>query len=95
MISGPLHWGDDYHTCVGKHQSPINIEEHDVRFASYPPLGFSGLYVPRTTQITNNGHTGTVFSPNILKIFKFTHNIVKCNFNCQLQNLRRFKKLII
>ncbi|XP_033212392.1 carbonic anhydrase 2-like isoform X2 [Belonocnema kinseyi] len=54
---GPSHWGDDYQTCIGKHQSPINIEEHDVRNASYSSLEFSGLDVPRTSQITNNGHT--------------------------------------
>ncbi|KAG7190875.1 hypothetical protein KM043_006936 [Ampulex compressa] len=54
---GPSHWADEYHTCVGKHQSPINIEEHNVKNISLPPLRFAGLDNPRSSYLTNNGHT--------------------------------------
>ncbi|XP_043289329.1 carbonic anhydrase 2-like [Venturia canescens] len=54
---GPLHWGEEYNTCVGKHQSPINIEEHIVVNVSLPSLKFSGLDVSRSAYLTNNGHT--------------------------------------
>ncbi|XP_012283411.1 carbonic anhydrase 2 isoform X2 [Orussus abietinus] len=54
---GPSHWGQEYDSCVGKHQSPINIEEHHVRNVSLPPLSFYGLDVPRSAFIVNNGHT--------------------------------------
>ncbi|XP_051175813.1 carbonic anhydrase 2 isoform X2 [Leptopilina boulardi] len=56
-INGPSYWGKDFTTCVGKHQSPINIEEHQVRNITLPPLIFSGLHNPRMAEITNNGHT--------------------------------------
>ncbi|XP_046820673.1 carbonic anhydrase 7-like isoform X1 [Vespa crabro] len=54
---GTSHWGIDYHSCVGKHQSPINIEEHNVKNVSLTPLRFEKLNIPRTSFITNNGHT--------------------------------------
>ncbi|KAI4501809.1 hypothetical protein M0802_003144 [Mischocyttarus mexicanus] len=54
---GPSHWADDYQSCFGKHQSPINIEEHNVKNVTLPPLVFQRLDVPHTSFITNNGHT--------------------------------------
>lgn len=54
---GPSHWADEYQSCVGKHQSPINIEEHNVRSINLAPLKFLGLSTPRSSFITNNGHT--------------------------------------
>lgn len=54
---GPSHWGEEYQTCVGKHQSPINIEEHNVKNVSYEPLSFIGLENPRSSHVLNNGHT--------------------------------------
>nr|XP_050869492.1 carbonic anhydrase 7-like [Vespula vulgaris] len=54
---GPSHWPIDYQSCVGKHQSPINIEEHNVKNINLPPLRFEKLDVPRSSFITNNGHT--------------------------------------
>ncbi|XP_023247487.1 carbonic anhydrase 2-like isoform X2 [Copidosoma floridanum] len=57
MSKGPEHWAEDYESCFGKHQSPINIEEHDVRDVYLPALVFSGLELPRTLLMINNGHT--------------------------------------
>ncbi|KAL0106136.1 hypothetical protein PUN28_016105 [Cardiocondyla obscurior] len=54
---GPSHWGKEYHTCVGKHQSPINIEEHNVKNVSLPPLRLIGIDNPCRSYMTNNGHT--------------------------------------
>ncbi|XP_015588446.1 carbonic anhydrase 2 [Cephus cinctus] len=54
---GPSYWGNDYNTCVGKHQSPIDIEEHYVRNTTLLPLEFTGLHVPRAAKLSNNGHT--------------------------------------
>ncbi|XP_033300135.1 carbonic anhydrase 2-like [Bombus bifarius] len=48
---------DDHDTCVGKFQSPIDIEENNVAPASYPDLEFSGLQKPHKALIMNNGHT--------------------------------------
>ncbi|XP_014599168.1 PREDICTED: carbonic anhydrase 2-like isoform X2 [Polistes canadensis] len=63
-IHGPSHWADDYQSCVGKHQSPINIDEHNVQNIIFPPLVFQRLNVPRTSFITNNGHTVMIQTNN-------------------------------
>lgn len=62
LETGPAHWAEDYDTCFGKHQSPINIQEHDVRDTNLPPLLFSGLDLPRKVYLVNNGHTGMFLS---------------------------------
>ncbi|XP_011876072.1 PREDICTED: carbonic anhydrase 2 isoform X2 [Vollenhovia emeryi] len=54
---GPSHWGEEFHTCVGKHQSPINIEEHNVKSVNLPPLKLTGIDNPCQSYVTNNGHT--------------------------------------
>lgn len=54
---GPSHWPEEYQSCIGKHQSPINIEEHNVKSISLTKLNFKGLNIPRSSFITNNGHT--------------------------------------
>ncbi|XP_071561953.1 carbonic anhydrase 1 [Temnothorax nylanderi] len=54
---GPSHWGDEYHTCIGKHQSPINIEEHNVKNVNLPPLRLIGIDNPCQSYVTNTGHT--------------------------------------
>ncbi|XP_063980906.1 carbonic anhydrase 13-like [Diachasmimorpha longicaudata] len=56
-LHGPQHWGEDYNECVGKHQSPINIEEHIVKNVSFPQLQFLGFKSSRGCSIENNGHT--------------------------------------
>ncbi|XP_014225798.1 carbonic anhydrase 2-like [Trichogramma pretiosum] len=61
---GPQHWAEDYDTCFGKHQSPINIEEHIVRDVSFPPLLFAGLDLSRRFYLLNNGHTALLHAPN-------------------------------
>ncbi|XP_040152809.1 carbonic anhydrase 7 [Anopheles arabiensis] len=58
---GPSHWGEQYNSCTGKHQSPININSLDVKKVNLPPLMFQGFDVsPRETNLTNNGHTVVV-----------------------------------
>ncbi|XP_066581170.1 carbonic anhydrase 7-like [Prorops nasuta] len=54
---GPSYWYKYYSTCVGKHQSPINIDEHRVTRVDLPYLQFSGTEAPRKMNIYNNGHT--------------------------------------
>uniref|UniRef100_A0A182IYA9 carbonic anhydrase n=1 Tax=Anopheles atroparvus TaxID=41427 RepID=A0A182IYA9_ANOAO len=55
---GPSHWGEQYNSCTGKHQSPININSLDVKKVNLPPLVFQGFDVaPKETNLTNNGHT--------------------------------------
>ncbi|XP_003401445.1 carbonic anhydrase 2 [Bombus terrestris] len=53
---------DDHDTCVGKFQSPIDIEENNVALASYPDLEFSGLQKPHKALIMNDGHTVMIHS---------------------------------
>lgn len=62
VFVGPSHWGETYHTCLGKHQSPINIEEHNVKNVSLPPLKLIGIDNPYQSYVTNNGHTGKNFT---------------------------------
>ncbi|XP_062540665.1 carbonic anhydrase 2 isoform X2 [Armigeres subalbatus] len=58
---GPSHWGEQYNSCTGKHQSPININSLDVKKVNLPPLVFDGFDVPpQQTNLTNNGHTVAV-----------------------------------
>ncbi|XP_011876073.1 PREDICTED: carbonic anhydrase 2 isoform X3 [Vollenhovia emeryi] len=57
VFAGPSHWGEEFHTCVGKHQSPINIEEHNVKSVNLPPLKLTGIDNPCQSYVTNNGHT--------------------------------------
>lgn len=59
MISGPDKWVNQFQTCSGKYQSPIDIEEELVERVSLPPLVFKGFSdLPRDTTVINNGHTG-------------------------------------
>lgn len=55
---GPSHWGKEYKTCLGKYQSPIDIEEKDVTTMTFPELQFSGVEGSHKAYMTNNGHTG-------------------------------------
>ncbi|XP_060825667.1 carbonic anhydrase 2-like [Bombus pascuorum] len=52
-----LWTNDEDETCIGKFQSPIDIEENNVELASYPNLEFSDLQQPHKAVIMNNGHT--------------------------------------
>ncbi|XP_022910541.1 carbonic anhydrase-like [Onthophagus taurus] len=55
---GPSHWGERYHQCAGKHQSPINIEEHNVELVTLLPIIYKNFDIPpERTTLTNNGHT--------------------------------------
>lgn len=65
--NGPSHWGDEYKTCQGKFQSPIDIEEKDVTTATFPLLQYSGLERSHTAFMTNNGHTAMIqsFDPDL------------------------------
>ncbi|XP_055312343.1 carbonic anhydrase 1-like [Sitodiplosis mosellana] len=55
---GPSHWGEQYNTCFGKFQSPIDIDSLTVKHAKLPPLKLNDSNVPPDqTVIKNNGHT--------------------------------------
>ena len=54
---GPSHWGEEFKTCLGKYQSPIDIEDKDVTLATFPRLQFSKIQNPLRSYMTNNGHT--------------------------------------
>ncbi|XP_018907151.1 carbonic anhydrase 2 isoform X2 [Bemisia tabaci] len=54
----PNSWSEQYGTCSGKYQSPIDIEESLVTRVYLPPLEFTNFNeVPSSAMITNNGHT--------------------------------------
>lgn len=56
---GPVHWGAKYHHCVGKHQSPIDIEEQNVELVNLYSMVFENFDVPpKSAELINNGHTG-------------------------------------
>ena len=56
-----MHWANEYKTCSGKYQSPIDIEENLVTKVNLPLLHFHNIDIlPTSTTITNNGHTGNV-----------------------------------
>lgn len=56
---GPNHWGEQYNTCFGKYQSPIDINSLAVKYAQLPALKFSGFDgFTNRTRLQNNGHTG-------------------------------------
>ncbi|KAK9695611.1 Eukaryotic-type carbonic anhydrase [Popillia japonica] len=54
---GPEHWGQKYEHCVGKHQSPINIDEHNVEEVVMLPLLYENFETESILSATNNGHT--------------------------------------
>lgn len=57
--SGPLHWGERYSECMGKHQSPININILRVKEAVMPDIIWTGFDDSiDDIHVTNNGHTG-------------------------------------
>ncbi|XP_011201657.2 carbonic anhydrase 7 [Bactrocera dorsalis] len=58
---GPDHWGEQFSTCSGKHQSPINIDSVNVIRRTYPPLIAEHFgSQPISAEILNNGHTVVV-----------------------------------
>ena len=68
---GPNHWGEQFNTCKGKHQSPIDIDVLKVKHVKLPTLKLNKFDVPPAKgAITNNGHTG-----------KFILNILTCLFH--------------
>ncbi|CAK9808564.1 Carbonic anhydrase 2 [Anthophora quadrimaculata] len=64
---GPSHWGNEYKTCLGKYQSPIDIEEENVKMFRFPPLQFSGIQNSHKAYMINNGHTVMIqsFDPDV------------------------------
>lgn len=59
---GPQHWGEQYDTCFGKHQSPININLLSVKEVKLPPLKLEGFDEQiEGLVVANNGHTGRYF----------------------------------
>ncbi|CAO1367149.1 unnamed protein product [Diamesa serratosioi] len=56
--TGPTHWGEQFNTCKGKHQSPIDIDVLNVKHMKLAPLKLNNFDDPPAKgQIQNNGHT--------------------------------------
>lgn len=59
IYSGPSAWSNEYSTCKGKHQSPIDIDMLHVKKVKLPSLKLHNFdKAPNASQIENNGHTG-------------------------------------
>ncbi|XP_060525648.1 carbonic anhydrase 2-like [Cylas formicarius] len=55
---GPTFWGEKYSNCIGKLQSPIDIEEDNIKVVQFDPLIFENFEKPlQVVKLTNNGHT--------------------------------------
>ncbi|VEN35464.1 unnamed protein product, partial [Callosobruchus maculatus] len=55
---GPVFWGKKFQNCIGKHQSPIDIEINNVKVKKFPTLKFENFDVPlEKVTLKNNGHT--------------------------------------
>ncbi|XP_049820784.1 putative carbonic anhydrase 3 [Aethina tumida] len=55
---GPDYWGNKFEKCVGKHQSPIDIDVHIVKKVVLPKLKFNFFNKPlNLVTLENNGHT--------------------------------------
>lgn len=59
IILGPDFWGTKFQQCVGKHQSPINIDEHKVETVDFLPIKYENFEEDGYLSMVNNGHTGT------------------------------------
>lgn len=80
---GPTHWGEQYNTCFGKHQSPINIDSVNVQQIKLSPLKAENFDIlPNETTIENNGHTG--MSRNNILFSPSTHKHSHTQFNSML-----------
>ncbi|KAK6644355.1 hypothetical protein RUM43_000622 [Polyplax serrata] len=56
--NGPSHWASSYSYCAGELQSPIDIEENEVKPIRLTPLVFKGFQsIPKSMTLINNGHT--------------------------------------
>lgn len=76
MFTGPTHWGEQYNTCFGKYQSPIDINSLTVKHARLPPLTLNDTHVPPgQTVIKNNGHTGEFEKEFCLQITKINGRV--------------------
>jgi carbonic anhydrase len=59
IVSGPSEWSNEFSSCKGKHQSPIDIDLLHVKKVNLPALILHNFdKPPNVTQIENNGHTG-------------------------------------
>jgi len=65
---GPDHWGDEYEQCLGKHQSPINIDSAHLTRVHLDPLKMDGFELPLgVATLTNNGHTAMLTTDTEIK----------------------------
>lgn len=61
-ILGVAHWGDDYGGCLGKHQSPIDINSEHITRVVLSPLIMNGFDNATAATLSNNGHTGNKYN---------------------------------
>uniref|UniRef100_A0A670YGL8 Carbonic anhydrase n=1 Tax=Pseudonaja textilis TaxID=8673 RepID=A0A670YGL8_PSETE len=79
FLPGPIQgehnedeWGTYFEHCLGKLQSPINIQRSKVRFnPDLEPLQLQGYGYRRDAfKMTNNGHSVVIHLPSSMKIIK-------------------------
>ncbi|XP_018019224.1 carbonic anhydrase 2 [Hyalella azteca] len=52
------HWAEEFPSCNGSQQSPINIDPFFTTVGAFEPLYFSHYHeIPEAESITNNGHS--------------------------------------
>jgi len=83
--TGPSKWGTlehEFATCkLGKHQSPIDIEEQGAKKADLTPIKFD--YKPSVLKIIDNGHTIQVnYAPgSTITVGGKTYELVQFHFH--------------
>ncbi len=92
--TGPEHWfdiSDEYHSCGGNSQSPVNIVAAE-KGDDLKPL-FLDYSASTSTEILNNGHTvqvaykkGKFIIPNPETFNGIDYNISQFHFHCKSEN---------
>jgi len=64
---GPETWPEQFPSCGGSRQSPIDINENDLQHGNFAPLERINYFAsPDSMQVENNGHTIQVYNINYI-----------------------------
>jgi carbonic anhydrase len=70
--NGPSNWGKISQNCLGKQQTPINLDYRSARYLTFPALKLTNFDVkPKTVKVVNSGQSA-VYSLNFENNFKAT-----------------------